>query len=317
VPVNLSAWATSLRERILRKTGLSMSVGIAPTKLLAKMASEYRKPGGVTAIQRIMNQESGIMEKRKIHNSYFIIHDSLKSFLRDRPAAAIPGIGRQTEPKVAARGWKTAWDIANAPTEELVNILGRPGREMQSELLGRPVATITTDPAPPKSVSRARSFWKNRDRNFLWAHLLRHLEYLVLKMRREGMMCRGISVWLRDGEYRFHNANRSLPQAFATEDQLLPFVRKCFQEILAINNQQQATQIGLALWRLTSSAPCQYSLFEDPLRHERSDNVQKAIDTLHEQFGRNAVTRASALEVKSGTQRGLNFSTYELRSWGS
>ncbi len=296
VPPDLDAWTADVRDTVLRKTGISVSVGIAPTKLLAKMASEYRKPGGRTVVDADPSPPSGIRL-------------SIEAFLRDRPAPAIPGIGHRRRIHTDAKGWKTAWDIATAPAEELHALFGKQGAEMRQELLGTPLSEIVTDPAPPKSVSRARSFRKERSHGFLWAHLMRHAEYTILKMRRSDLACRGLSVWLRDGDYRHVGASVSLPQPASTLEHLATALRLCFDEVYS--PRKAYTQVGLALWHLTPIALEQISLFEDGREVDRRQSLQKTLDELHGRFGRNAITRGSALAVKSGTVIGFDLAEFE------
>ncbi|NOS67548.1 MAG: DNA polymerase IV, partial [Candidatus Peribacteraceae bacterium] len=208
IPQNVTAWARAQQENIHRKVGLTVSLGAGPTKLLAKMAGEYKKPAGTTVLGDTLD---------------------LEAFLKDRPAAAIPGIGRKRVVHTDAHGWKTAWDIAQAPAEELRKLFGKSGVELKEELLGNALYGVTSEEAPPKSVSRCRSFRPTKDKDYLWAQLLKHLEYIVLKMRRHDLSCKGISVWLRDNEYKGGGANASLPQPSHAADAILPFVRNCFE----------------------------------------------------------------------------------------
>ncbi len=218
-------------------------------------------------------------------------------------AAAIPGIGYRRQPHVEAKGWNTAWDIATAPTDEMIALCGRPGHDMQRELRGECLSRVSTIVPPPKSVSRARSFRKETDPRMLWAHLLRHAEYTILKMRRYDLACRGISVWLRDSDYNYASSHASLPQPTATEEALQPYMRRCLRQLY--HKRTGYTQIGLALWRLTPQGALQYSLFEGPERTCRSEDIQRSLDSLHKRFGRNAITRGSAVAVKTGTRRNV------------
>ncbi len=288
IPRDLDAWMTAVRTTILRKTGISVSIGVAPSKLLAKMAGEFRKPGGTTAIDERL---------------------TIEQFLRQRPAAAIPGIGRRRVLHTDARGWKTAWDIAAAPVETLRKLFGKQGPELKSELLGEALYDLVTEPAPPKSVSRARSFRKERDPHLLWAHLLRHAEYTILKMRRHDLSCRGLSVWLRDGTYAWNGSGISLPKPANTEEFLMPYVERAFREIYVPGKAY--TQVGLALWHLIPSGAEQTSLFENASMIGGRLALQETLDTLHERFGRNAITRGSALAVKSGTRLGFDLAEFE------
>ena len=271
------------------------------------MASEYRKPGGVTVIEFHIPHSTFHIPPREDNHSTTI---TLKNFLEDRPAAAIPGIGRRRNVHAEAEGWKTAWDIALADTGKLVQLFGRPGRDMQRELLGEELFPVQSESNPPKSVSRARSFSPLKDRELLWAHCLRHLEYIVLKMRRHALACRGVSVWLRDDRYEgYGSSHRSLPQQFDTEERIRPYLQECFDGLLEPGKHY--TQVGAALWNLSAKGTMQLSLFEEVKAHVSDEDVQRSLDELHERFGRNVITRGAALEVRTGTKRSFEVPAYE------
>jgi len=278
-PQDLHAWATALQKKILRHTALSVSVGVGQTKLLAKMAGEYKKPAGVTVLHT---------------------HEEASCMLKDRPAAAIPGIGRRRDIHAQLKGWKTAWDFAVADQEEVIRLFGKGGHELQLELNGTIVSPVTTEEDPPKSVSRARSFFRTADRSFLWAHTLRHLEYVVLKMRRDDLACSGVTLWLRGWDYGHEGANRKLPQPMNTEEQLRPYVKNLFSSLY--EKQKQYSQVGLGLFHLTPRGAPQYSLFEETRAIDRNEKIQQTLDTLHERFGRNKITRGAAMAVSSQTK---------------
>ncbi len=333
MPPSLTAFADRLRKDILARVGLSMSVGIAPSKLLAKMASEYRKPGGVTVLfnpslvslspdpspggggAKSMLQSKPLAREEAI--GYCGEGLGVREFLRDRPTAAIPGIGPRRQTHCESEGWVTAWDIAKAPADKIQKLFGRPGLDMQRELLGERVFAVREEAAPQQSISRARSFPAEGNEDFLWAHVLRHLEYIVLKMRRRRQSATGVSVWLRDASFAYRSTHCSLPRPMDTEEALQPFVRRCFHELHRRNGKY--TQTGLALWKLTPGGTRQFSLFEDPKRALNEEGLQQSLDVLHEKYGRNTVTRGSALRVKSGStsrttggmRRGLDLPIYE------
>ncbi len=281
-PDHPEAWAKKTREKILRETDLSMSIGVAPTKTLSKMASEYRKPGGIT-----------VVEKRNI-----------EQFLKDRPAGAICGIGRQRSIKTDAAGWITAWDLARAPDNSLRAICGSTGIELKRELLGEQVYTVSKDTRPPKSISRCRAFRATADRDLVKAHLLKHLEYCIMKMRRDSLACREISVWLRTGDYDGSYARRRLHDPCTNTSQLVPAALSALEELLKASRRY--TQVGLALHGLRSTDVMQQSLFDDTKKSNNEEHLQKAIDTLHMRFGRDSVTRGAALSVRSGTKKELD-----------
>jgi DNA polymerase-4 len=296
VPRDPQTWARQLQISIRERTGLTVSFGVGPSKLLAKMAGEYRKPAGVSVVHT--------------DPSRFPQALGIEEFLRDRPAPAIPGIGRKRNLHAETEGWRTAWDIAQAPTERLIAHFGRPGSDLQRELLGERLSEVRESVAPPKSVSRARSFRRENDPRKLWGHVLRHAEYTVLKMRRHRLSCKGVSVWLRDDGFGYESTHASLPQPGCTEDSLLPYVRRCLRKLY--QPRKRYTQVGLALWNLQPQGAVQFSLFDEPDRTCRSEDVQRTLDDLHEKFGRNSITRGAALDVKTGTRRKMEIPTYEM-----
>ncbi len=298
VPKNPEVFGKEIQKIILQYTDLSVSVGISTSKLLAKMAGEYRKPAGVTVVF-----PSPIGGGARGGGGGKI---SIEPFLRDRPAAAIPGIGRARVPKTDALGWTTAWHIATAPDEELRKICGRTGIELKRELLGESLFPVAEDTRPPKSISRCRSFRATSDVSLVKAHLLKHLEYCTMKMRRQGLACREISIWLRNADYRHVGSHHRLSRNATTADEMLPFIQAMFQRLM--KQRHRYTQTGLALHGLSGSDSLQRSLFEDPVKILHEEHLQAALDALHTRFGRDSITRATALQVKSGTKQDLDFS---------
>jgi nucleotidyltransferase/DNA polymerase involved in DNA repair len=284
VPRELRRWITDVQQEVLSMTALSVSAGVAPSKLLAKMAGEYRKPAGVTVLSQ----------------------GDIEGFLKDRPAAAIPGIGRQRHAKTEVLGWVTAWDIATAPAEEIVRICGRPGLEMQRELLGERREEVKENIAPPKSISRCRTFRATEDRELLKAHLLKHLEYCTTKMRRWNLGCGDLSVWIRTPDFLFAGAHRRLGRTCSAVEQMLGPALAALSSLTW--HGKRFNQVGLALYGFAPSDALQQSLFEKAGALDEDERLQEALDSLHSRFGRDSITRATALPVSSGTKKDLDLS---------
>jgi nucleotidyltransferase/DNA polymerase involved in DNA repair len=277
---DLAIWASDVQNQAKTGVHLTVSVGIAPSKLLAKMASEYRKPAGCTIIGKDI---------------------SIEAFLRDRPAPAIPGIGRRRNVHAESHGWLTAWDIAHAPADKLRTLFGEPGIDMQQELLGNAVDGIAEEPAPPKSVSRCRSFRAARDPALVHAHVLTHLSRLVLRMRTQNLACTAVAAWVRDANMQHTGADWKLPQPLCMEEELLPYVRSCIER--CTRKTTSYTQAGLGLYGLMPRAAQQYSLFETVQQSDESEAMQRALDGVREQFGRGSVVRASSLPSGAAKKR--------------
>lgn len=283
IPSSLNDWAAATCNALQNKTHLSVSMGVGPSKLLAKMASEYRKPAGITLV--------GAAEQ----------HDAItiEAFLRDRPAAAIPGIGRRRSLHAEAHAWSTAWDIATADVHLITKLFGRPGKDMQQELNGTPMERVTCDSKPPKSISRCRSFPRTNDRSVIRAHLMHHLTYVIMKMRRADLSCSAVAVWMRDDRYVSRSKDAKIPHSATTEERILPYVEHCFARLTA--ESVRCTQIGMALLDLKPVGGTQYSLFDNPSNVNEGEAVQEALDDVHARFGRGSLTRASALPTNQKT----------------
>ncbi len=298
VPRDPGGWAKSTQKMIQQHLALSVSVGVGPTKTIAKMASEYRKPAGVTVIADCRLQ---------IAKGSFSAICNLQSFLRDRPAAAIPGIGPARTQHTEHHGWKTAWDFAHAPKDTVVRLFGKPGKELQQEILGISVYPVQVDDRPPKSISRCRSFRRTSDVMAIYGQLQEHMTVTVMRMRKQNLSARNLSVWLRNHEYKHTGTECRLPRSMDTEEELLVYARRAFQQVWKRGGM--VTQVGLVLNNLTPAGGNQYSLFEEPKKSEQRKSMQEALDDIHERFGRDAVVRGPVVGLgrerkKRGTMVG-------------
>lgn len=287
VPFDLLLWAKDIQHAIHASTDISVSIGVAPTKILAKMAGEERKPAGVTVIERY----------------------EIEAFLNRRPAAAVPGIGRARATHARARHWETAFDIAMSDRDTVRLLFGKPGVELQRELLGEKIYPVTVKSGPPKSISRCRSFRPVRDGKLLWAHLMQHTSYCILKMRTQERACRGISVWVRDAQYRYDGLRLRLPRGFDTEEAIAPYACKLFDRLVSRSNAY--TQIGFALWDLIPRGSTQFSLFAPAREILREEGVQASLDHLRKKFGRQVVVRGCQMPVFEKKEMLLDMSIIE------
>jgi DNA polymerase-4 len=289
LPFDLLLWAQDIQKEIASATGLTVSIGVAPSKLLAKMAGEEHKPAGAT-----------VVEKHQI-----------EAFLSRRPAAAIPGIGRRREVHAKAKNWTTAWDIAAADDAMLRKLFGSPGVDLKRELNGEALSPVATSEAPPKSISRTRSFKPTKDPKMIWAYAMQHLSYTILKMRTQDLSARGISLWLRDDKYHHEGLQVKLPQYMDTEEDITPFARKAFDRMYDRN--MRYTQVGFCLWNLNGKSAEQFSLFEAPEHTMEDEVLQQSMDKLRRRFGREVVMRGSALPVHKPEKRKIGLNYVEMK----
>jgi DNA polymerase IV len=303
-PRDPMAWAREVQTDVKCRTDIGVSIGVGPSKLLAKMASEYRKPSGVTVILPPPLTPPPRGEGKRIVSLPLSGEGmGVEAFLRDRPAAAVPGIGRARQVHAQALHWETAWDFAIYDREVVKKIFGSPGPELQRELLGERIAEIISEAAPPKSVSRTRTFRATNQKEYLWAHVLHHTQYVVLKMRKHGLACHGVSVWLRNRDYKHFGESKRLPQAMDTEETVVPYLRSCFED--TYDDRIWYNQAGMSLWGLTPTGPLQASLFEPLEQRIEDQRLQTSLDSLRKKYGREVIARGSAMAAREDVRPGM------------
>ncbi|HSJ16792.1 MAG TPA: DNA polymerase IV [Solirubrobacterales bacterium] len=186
------ARARDLKQRIRDETRLTCSVGIAPNKLMAKIASDLRKPDGLCVLD----------------------HDGWLDAVGNRPAALLPGVGPRTEERLAALGIGTVRELAKAPAERLERSLGpRLGASLRDTANGRDDRPVTTERAP-KSESRETTFaYDVSDRALLRETLDRFASEVGERLARDGYVGRTVTMKIRLRPFRTHTRSRTLPTA--------------------------------------------------------------------------------------------------------
>jgi DNA polymerase-4 len=194
-------------EAFLDETGLTCSIGIAPNKLLAKMASELDKPDGLTIL------DFGDVESR----------------IWPLGARKLPGIGPKTEVRLAAIGVRTIGELAALPIERLVDELGR----SYGAFLYAAARGIDDDPIvthwEPKSRSRETTFQQDVGD---WQQLARTLAGLAREvaedLRDEGYRARAIGIKVRFADFETHTRVKTLAEPTASEMTIRKAAFECF-----------------------------------------------------------------------------------------
>jgi DNA polymerase-4 len=184
------ARARELKRRVRDETRLGCSVGIAPNKLMAKIASDLEKPDGLCALG----------------------HDRWLDAVGDRPAALLPGVGPRTEERLEAIGIRTVRELADAPSDRLQGAFGpRLGRSLRDTANGRDDRPVTTERAP-KSESRETTFAHDvTDRAVLRDTLDRFAAEVGERLTRNAYVGRTVTMKIRLRPFRTHTRSRTLP----------------------------------------------------------------------------------------------------------
>ena len=256
------ALAEKLKAEIREKTGLVASVGIAPNKFLAKLASDLEKPDGLVEIR------AGDAVRR----------------LAPLPVRRLWGVGRRTEEKLAALGLKTIGDMQQVDEKKLARALGaRAARSLKELSFGRDERRVETG-REAKSIGKEVTFERDLESaEEAERELLALAEKVGWRLRLAGVTARTIQLKLRRADFATFTRSRTLFEATAHDEPIFRTARELFREL--------GIKSGIRLLGITgenfepSALP---SLFRD----EKKERLYGAIDALKKRFGENIITKA-------------------------
>ena len=205
--------ARLIQKRIADVTGLTCSVGVAPNKLLAKMASEFNKPNGIS-----------------------VVHEAdLQTKIWPLACRKVNGIGPKAEARLAAHGIHTLGDLAARERAWLVAHFGRSyGAWLHDAAWGRDERRVVTE-SEPVSVSRETTFERDlhalHDKAELGAVFTHLCERVAADLQRKGYVGRTIGVKLRYDDFKSVTRDQTLPQPTADAAQIRRAAGQCLKRV--------------------------------------------------------------------------------------
>jgi DNA polymerase-4 len=207
------ALAQEIRNNVLRRTGLTCSVGVTPNKLLSKIASELDKPDGLTVLTEA----------------------DIPTHIWPLAARKVNGIGPKAADKLLALGVRTVGDLAARPRAELIEAFGRSyGAWLQEVAHGRDDRPVVTH-SDPVSTSRETTFERNlhavRDRAALGEILTRLCTQVALDLQRKGWRARTIGIKLRFEDFKTVTRDLTLPEPVADGADIRRAAGECLKRV--------------------------------------------------------------------------------------
>lgn len=250
--------ARDLKAQVERETGLSVSVGVAPNKVLAKLATARAKPAGYFEIEPGREED----------------------FLRDVPIDRLPGIGPKTQVIMRMLNIQRIGDLWGLPRPTLRAIFGLGGDEIFLQSRGLDNRSLTTA-GDPKSVSRETTFlqdlWDNR---LLLAHLAYLCDRLTLALRENGFYAHVIEVKARYADFRTEVRRRLLVVPRREMTDVFRIARELFFDLWG-GSRLPLRLVGVKASDLARTRPL--SLFEP--YSDRPERLGAAVDRVREKFG--------------------------------
>jgi DNA polymerase-4 len=273
--------AIAIRAQVESQEGITCSVGIAPSKFIAKLASGRCKPNGILEIAP----------------------DRILEFLHPLPVSAIWGVGPKTAESLERLGLRTVKELADTPRSTLIRALGEvSGASLYELAWGRDYRDVTPN-EPEKSISAAQTFARDiDDPEILLQEFLRLTEKATARLRESGLFAKTISIKVRYADFTTINRSKTLPLAINTAHDTYEVVKGLY---LALKIEgAQLRLIGVALENFSEDAPEQMSFDE---RDKSWRHVQTALDKARNRFGGGSVHPARLIpphEKLGGTSQG-------------
>jgi DNA polymerase-4 len=263
-------YATELRQRIIRETGLPISFGLSQNKTVSKVATGEAKP----------------------NNQRIIEHGLERSFLAPLSVAKIPMVGTKTYQTLCNLGIRRIQTLQELPVQMMEHALGENGVSIWKKAQGidhSPVVQHTER----KSISTERTFdYDTIDVRKLRAILSAMTENLAFQLRRGGKLTGCVTVKIRFSDFQTQTLQRKIPYT-AADHQLLPLVAELFQRIY--NRRLLVRLIGVRYSDLVTGNH-QLSLFDDHIDYAR---LYQAMDRIRIRYGDRAIIRALGMEART------------------
>jgi DNA polymerase-4 len=267
--------AMEIKQTIHDKTGLTCSIGAAPVKFLAKIASDINKPDGLTIIQP----------------------EQVNSFIHSLPIRKVPGVGRQTMKVLANLGIQTLGQVAGLTEKTLVGKVGKFGQRLYQLSQGEDHAPVAA-PQEAKSISTETTLSEDTtDRRQLASHLLRQAQSVAHQLRRKKKRARTVTLILKTSDFQRHTRSLTLTSTFQNSDTIYQTALKLLQQY-ALHKPVRLVGVG-ASGLQPESRPVQMELFsnETQAHDHKWEKVDQAVDALSDRFGAHTVVRGSSADL--------------------
>ncbi len=261
--------ARQIKERIRSQVGLSCSVGVAPSKFLAKIASDMDKPDGLTIIEP----------------------EQVERFVDKLPVGKVPGVGLRAGQVLQDLGIHLLGQVKAYPQELLIRKMGKFAHRLIDLAHGRDDSAVTTD-TEIKSVSTETTLPEDtRDKQVLDRHLLEQSQIVARELRKKGLRSRTIGLIIKTSDFRRHSRSRTIDKPVQSAEGIYQTARELLK---TFSLDGSVRLVGVAATSLQpEQSPVQADLFPES-GHDldaKWEKIDRALDKVTDRFGSSAIKR--------------------------
>lgn len=271
-PRKLIDIAYEISKRAREELGFTVNIGVAPNKLLAKMASDFEKPN-------------------KVHTLY---QEEIETKMWILPVSELFMVGRRSLPKLQKMGIKTIGDLAKSDEKLLIKNFGKYGKMIWEYSNGIDNEEVNYIKEKPKNIGNSITLpydYNNIEK--IEEVLLALVEQVSYRLRNQEMFANVINIQIKTNEFKVFSHQRKLD--FATDSTKI--IGKEAKKLLTeIYNNTPIRLIGVSVSGLVEKEERQISLFEN-IENEKQKKIDSVLDNIKEKYGYEAITRAGKMQI--------------------
>lgn len=260
--------AQMIRQEVLDKVDIPVSIGVSSSKSLAKLASDKAKKADEGVFLVGSRKIIPLLEKTSIDEIW--------------------GIGKNLSIMLRKHGILTAYELISQDDLWLNKQIGIRGLEMKHELLGEMVSPVSNEIKLPKSIQKTSALAKfSSDKNYLKNSLNYHIHRACVKLRKINAKCKGVSIFLRTKDFKVYCEKKVLNVSTDFELEISDIVFELLEKMYNPNILYRSTGVILDTFVFNNEA--QMSLFSDNVVDERKEKLSKCFDKLEQRFGKDII----------------------------
>lgn len=268
-PLNMSyeKIAESIKRDLDAELGMTFSIGLAPTKVLAKIGSKWKKPSGLTIIR---GQE---------------IHQYLDKIAVDK----VWGIGPQTTAYLNKLGVHSALDFAQKDFDWVKSRLSKPYLEIWKELNGEVVNDVdTARKSLYQSISKTKTFTPpSSDKAFILSQLSKNVENAFIKARRYKLATKKFFFYLKTQDFQYAGLEIKMNRQTASPNDVISLIASRFDDVF--NQRQSYRASGIVLTDLAEHKPSQLDIFGEVIKSDKYFKIFGSVDDMAARYGKHTL----------------------------
>ena len=266
--------AKEISRRVKEELGFTVNIGIAPNKLLAKMASDFTKPD-------------------RIHTLY---KEEIPTKMWPLPVSELFMLGKRTVPKLYNMQIRTIGDLAKTSKETLSKKFGKHGIQMWEYANGIDNSEVQYKKEKPKGIGNSITLPENAEQiEKLEEILLALAEQVTYRLRKYDLLAKTVNVQLRTNNFEDTSHQGKLDNPTATTKEIYEKAKKLLNQMY--HKPMKIRLIGLRVDNLIEKENMQISLFQEP-KNDKQEKLDKVVDELKNKYGYNKITRAGKMNTE-------------------